>query len=238
MNLSYGSRGDSVKDLQRLLNSNGYKLDEDGVFGNKTRDAVMDYQRKAGIAVDGVVGSQTWGKLNPGGNATTQPITPGVSVQSTGGGATTQSTRISGVSDDTYRNQQQYEKGYEPSDAVKAAQEYLDQVSQQKPGEYQSPYESQLNAMYEEIIGRKPFTYDLNADMLYQQYRDQYQNLGQQAMMDTMGQAAGLTGGYGSSYGQNVGQQAYNSYLQQLNELGLEKFMEIYQRNYTATHSN
>ena len=32
--------------------------------------------------------------------------------------------------------------------------------------------------------------------------------------------------------------EEWDAYLQQLNELGLEQFMEIYQRNYTATHSN
>ena len=30
----------------------------------------------------------------------------------------------------------------------------------------------------------------------------------------------------------------WDACLQQLNELGLEQYMEIYQRNYTATHSN
>jgi hypothetical protein len=72
---------------------------------------------------------------------------------------------------------------------------------------------------------RKPFTYDLNADALYQQYKDMYTTQGQMAMMDTMGQAAALTGGYGSSYGQNVGQQAYNAHLQNLNN----KVPELYQ---------
>ena len=33
-------------------------------------------------------------------------------------------------------------------------------------------------------------------------------------------------------------EEEWDAYLQQLNELGLEQFMEIYQRNYTATHSN
>ena len=37
-----GSTGDSVRDLQRKLNANGYKLDEDGVFGNNTYNAVVD----------------------------------------------------------------------------------------------------------------------------------------------------------------------------------------------------
>jgi hypothetical protein len=43
--------------------------------------------------------------------------------------------------------------------------------------------------------------------------------------MDTMGQAAALTGGYGSSFGQAVGQQAYQGYLQQLND----RIPELYQ---------
>lgn len=215
MNLSYGSRGDSVKQLQQMLNSKGYKLDVDGIFGNNTLSAVRDYQSRNGLQVDGIVGSKTFGSLQ-GPSAGLNPVTPGT---------TTMSSRRSGVSDDTYQHQQQYEKGYQPSDAVKAAQEYLNQVTQNKPGEYQSPYAGQLDAMYEQILGRKPFSYDLNADMLYQQYRDQYKLLGQQAMMDTMGQAAGLTGGYGSSYSQNAGQQAYQGYLQQLND----KVPELYQ---------
>ena len=63
------------------------------------------------------------------------------------------------------------------------------------------------------------FSYDPEADLLYRQYREQYQKLGRQAMEDTVGQAAGLTGGYDSSYGETAGQQAYNAYLGKLNEL-------------------
>ena len=54
-----GSSGSSVRDLQTKLNQNGYKLDVDGVFGNKTYNAVLDYQRKNKLAVDGVVGNET-----------------------------------------------------------------------------------------------------------------------------------------------------------------------------------
>lgn len=39
-------------------------------------------------------------------------------------------------------------------------------------------------------------------------------------------QAAALTGGYGSSYGQQTGQQAYNAYLQQLNEIVPELYAQ------------
>lgn len=71
----------------------------------------------------------------------------------------------------------------------------------------------------------KDFSYDVNGDALYQQYKDQYTNQGKMAMMDTMGQAAAMTGGYGNSYAQSVGQQAYQGYLQQLTD----KIPELYQ---------
>ena len=56
-----GNTGSSVLDLQQKLNRNGYSLDEDGVFGSNTYNAVLDYQRKNNLAVDGVVG------MRPGG---------------------------------------------------------------------------------------------------------------------------------------------------------------------------
>ena len=76
-----------------------------------------------------------------------------------------------------------------------------------------------LNASSAQILNREKFSYDLNGDALYQQYKDQYTTQGKLAMMDTMGQAAVMTGGYGSSYAQTAGQQAYQSYLQQLNDV-------------------
>lgn len=59
-----GRVDNDVKSLQHALNSLGYTLDEDGIFGNKTKAAVEDYQRKNGLLVDGIVGSQTYGSLN------------------------------------------------------------------------------------------------------------------------------------------------------------------------------
>ena len=70
----------------------------------------------------------------------------------------------------------------------------------------------------------------MGTDPLYQQYREQYQRLGRLAMQDTMGQAAALTGGYGSTYGEQVGQQAYNAYLQNLNDIVPQLQQQAYQR--------
>lgn len=92
--------------------------------------------------------------------------------------------------------------------------------------QFDSAWESQLSQMVDQILSRPRFTYDLNADALYNQYRDQYTRLGRQAMEDTMGQAAGLTGGYGSTYAQNAGQQAYYSYLDKLNDVVPELYSQ------------
>lgn len=79
-------------------------------------------------------------------------------------------------------------------------------------------YEAKLADIVNQIANRDKFSYDLNGDALYQQYKQQYMNLGNLAMMDTMGQASAMTGGYGNSYASTVGNQAYQSYLSQLND--------------------
>jgi exopolysaccharide biosynthesis protein len=75
--LRLGSRGESVKELQRLLNTKGYSLVVDGSFGNGTRSAVLDYQRKNKLSVDGIVGNQTWTSLRSSGTSNTTPTISG-----------------------------------------------------------------------------------------------------------------------------------------------------------------
>ena len=210
-NLRLGSKGDDVLDLQKRLNSaGGYNLAEDGSFGSKTLAAVKDYQAKNNLTVDGIVGTNTWGKLTSSGAATA--MTP------TSTSTTSTSTPTTGSTGTGY-------EPYQKSDTVAQAEAMLQQQMANKPGEYQSAWQSQLDEILNKILNREEFSYDLNGDALYQQYKDQYMLQGQKAMMDTMGQAAALTGGYGNSYAQSVGQQAYQGYLQQLND----KVPELYQ---------
>lgn len=59
-----GSRGASVVSVQKELKAAGINPGPiDGDFGKKTRAAVMSYQRKHHLAVDGVVGAKTWKAL-------------------------------------------------------------------------------------------------------------------------------------------------------------------------------
>lgn len=193
----YGSSGDSVKKLQNMLNQNGYTLDEDGVFGNNTLTAVKDYQTKSGLDVDGIVGEQTWGSLTSGSASKTN-----------------NETASKGFSYDAFS----YDD-YTESDTVTQALAALNSQLGAKPSEYQSTWQDQINSIIDKILNREEFSYDLNSDALYQQYKDQYTALGKLAMQDTMGQAAAMTGGYGNSYASTAGNQAYQSYLSQLNEV-------------------
>lgn len=120
-----------------------------------------------------------------------------------------------------------YDGGFQGTDATRQAYGKKvvaeDKVANYGPFSYknQDDYDNVMN----QIVNREDFSYDLNGDILYQQYKDNYINQGKMAMMDTMGQAAAMTGGYGNSYAQTVGQQAYQGYLQNLNNI----IPELYQ---------
>ena len=122
-------------------------------------------------------------------------------------------------------------RDYQESDRVKKLAERLAQLEAQKPGDWTGgQYGQQMQDALDAIRNRKKFSYDLNSDALYQQYKDKYVQQGRQAMQDTMGQAAALTGGYASTYGQAVGQQQYDAYLQQLNDVVPELYQMAYQQ--------
>lgn len=56
----YGSRGDEVRKIQEKLKRWGYyNGNVDGIYGSKTLTAVREFQRKNGLAVDGIAGPKT-----------------------------------------------------------------------------------------------------------------------------------------------------------------------------------
>lgn len=114
---------------------------------------------------------------------------------------------------------------FEYSEEKKRKDAALAQHNTTKPGAFSYSGAAAMDNLANQLQNYKKFSYDINADALYQQYKDQYIQQGNLAKMDTMGQAAAMTGGYGNSYAQNVGQQAYQGYLQQLNN----EIPELYQ---------
>lgn len=57
--LKVGSKGESVQWLQWALNKNGANLTVDGSFGQKTKAAVIEFQKQHGLVQDGIAGSKT-----------------------------------------------------------------------------------------------------------------------------------------------------------------------------------
>ncbi|QUL98820.1 MAG: polysaccharide deacetylase family protein [Candidatus Fermentithermobacillus carboniphilus] len=58
--LRFGDRGERVRVLQEILKTLGfYKDPPDGIFGEKTKGAVLNFQERVGIERDGVVGPKT-----------------------------------------------------------------------------------------------------------------------------------------------------------------------------------
>lgn len=184
--LRYGDSNEEVRTLQQKLNEAGASLETDGIFGNKTLAAVREYQRKNGLAVDGIAGAQTLGHL--------------------------------------YRSS---------ADQVtdSGTQSETEQGSAQLP---QSGFawegQEELNNRWQKYLAREAFSYDMESDPLYQQYRQIYQDTGRLAMDDTIGMASALTGGYGNSYAQTAGRQAYESYLKKLNNVMPDLYNAAYDR--------
>lgn len=59
--LRQGNRGTYVRYLQQKLTSKLYPLGNiDGIFGNATQQAVMEFQQENGLSADGIVGPITW----------------------------------------------------------------------------------------------------------------------------------------------------------------------------------
>ena len=58
--VGWGERGEDVRRVQQKLKQWGYfKGDVDGVFGKKTYDAVVRFQKKNGLPADGIAGKKT-----------------------------------------------------------------------------------------------------------------------------------------------------------------------------------
>ena len=68
-NLQSGSRGQQVSQVQYMLNVMAEYVPSippvavDGIFGPRTRESVLAFQRFAGLPEDGIVGPQTWNAL-------------------------------------------------------------------------------------------------------------------------------------------------------------------------------
>ena len=94
---------------------------------------------------------------------------------------------------------------------------------------YTNRYQSQIDELTAEILGRAPFEYNYEDDPNYQQYKESYTRSGQRAMQDTLGQVSARTGGLASSYATTASQQTYDNYMAEL----ADKIPELRQLAYS-----
>ena len=242
-----GSKGSDVSAWQEYLIKQGYDLGStkaDGVFGSKTMAATKEYQRKNGLAVDGIVGKNTWGSMNTGSKpATTNtnkeknvdiPKPPtGVSEQTWNDAnkdfegskeldtLETNKGKYKDEALDFYSNKDIIDQGVYD----KLGEEFVvpDEVAQtdawlnEQLGKIQSgktSWSDQYGKAINEFLNRDKFEYDVDNDQLFQQALALAMNSGKTAMQDTIGQASALTGGYGSTYATSAGNQAYNQFIE------------------------
>jgi putative chitinase len=83
--LKQGDRGPAVIELQKALTTRGYNPGPtDGNFAQATRDAVLAFQQRAGLAADGIVGPGTATALGLGGAQFPPPppsLIPSITVE-------------------------------------------------------------------------------------------------------------------------------------------------------------
>lgn len=99
----------------------------------------------------------------------------------------------------------------------KNSADYVSAINALKKPTYESKYNNLIENQLNKILNREDFSYDFNADPLYQNYKDQYTKLGKEASMNAAASASALTGGYGNSYAGTAASQANQQYLTQLN---------------------
>lgn len=126
---------------------------------------------------------------------------------------------------DNYKKSQNASNGTTATATQGATQNATQQAQKGTDAAYENKWNAELDGIMNQIMNREKFSYDMNGDAMYQQFKDQYIQQANLANQNAQAMNASLTGGYGSSYSQMAGQQAYAQQMQGLND----KSMELYQ---------
>ena len=192
-----------------------------GTYTVKLGDTLSEIAKKVGTTVAAIAGLN--GIANPNVINVGQKIELPTSDSTSSG-----STGSSADSGYKYKTPAYTPTEFSTSEETKEAYKNLNALT--KPEAIDPSYEAAWKDAMDRINNREKFSYDLNGDALYQQYKDKYIQQGKMAMQDTMGQAAALTGGYGNSYAATAGNQAYQAHLNELNDIIPELQQMAYER--------
>lgn len=122
---------------------------------------------------------------------------------------------------------------YAYDDFYDAAMDYIiNYNNNQKPQEsftyesapqYVNKYKEKIDALAQTLLGSS--YEDFLASDTYKSLADRYRGMGELAMKDTLGQISARTGGIASSYAALAGQQAYNQYMNALEQAAYDMYM-------------
>lgn len=91
-------------------------------------------------------------------------------------------------------------------------------------------YTQAVKAAEDKLNNQSAFSYDLNGDALYQQYREQAMKAARKNSENAMQQAAAMNGGYGSSYASAMAGQAYSEAMGNIDNILPELYGQAYNR--------
>ena len=196
-----------------------------GTYNVKPKDTLWDIANNNNTTVSNILAANP-SITNPNLIYSGQKITiPGLTNDNTSTGNTTSNTNT---------NSSYEYKPFQKSADLVATEAKSATINELLSDYYNKGYTFTKQGEYDTLYGnyadfvKNGFSYDFNADALYQQYKDKYIKQGKMAMQDTMGQAAALTGGYGNSYASTAGNQAYQASLENLNDV----IPQLYQMAY------
>ena len=91
-------------------------------------------------------------------------------------------------------------------------------------------YSAVSQKLLDSLLNTKDFSYDVNSDALYNQYKQLYSSQGQKAAEHVYGLNTSLTGGYGNSYASSAASAAYGEYMSKLSEKAAQLEERAYER--------
>lgn len=166
----------------------------------------IDEERAGGEGLNNQNKTTTASKTNTSNKTTTKTNTTNTTKPAT----TNTNSSIHGVDQNTVNTMTStFQASNAYQEAMAKTNELLEQLSSGR-----TSYTDKINSLMDQIQNRDKFSYDVDQDMLFQQYLASSMASGKTAMQDTIGQASALTGGYGSTYATSAGNQQYNAYIQ------------------------
>lgn len=107
---------------------------------------------------------------------------------------------------------------------------YYEDANNMENPEYHSQYDAKISDLMDKILKGEKFSYDINGDAVYQQYRNIYKRNAEKSAENALGNAMAASGGYANSYAEAAAQQAYNAEMQNVGEMIPEFQAQAYSR--------